>query len=83
MSECKSAVEFSEKTNSAARQNMSISIKWKGQTSNLDFKTQSLEFGDEEWQNHVSLGEVLERISAASRVPIENIKLLHSGGKFG
>lgn len=61
---------------------MSVFIKWKGQTSSVDFKTQSLEFGDDEWQNHVSLGELLERISAASRVPVENMKLLHSGGKF-
>ncbi len=60
---------------------MSITLKWKSQIATVDFKVEAAKYGDKDWPFHVTLLDLLKRISDSSKVPIENMKLLHSGGK--
>ena len=60
---------------------MSLSISWKGRKQVVYFDQEYQAYKDE-WPHHVLLKDLLQRISKASSVPLENIKLLYGGGMY-
>ncbi|TPX71454.1 hypothetical protein SpCBS45565_g01186 [Spizellomyces sp. 'palustris'] len=61
---------------------MSVIVNWKGKRFDVPFREEAAKAAREgyDWTRRVTLGDLLEKCSRASRVPKENIKLLHSGG---
>ncbi|KNC95930.1 hypothetical protein, variant [Spizellomyces punctatus DAOM BR117] len=60
---------------------MSVTVNWKGKRFDVPFREEAADAAREgyDWTRRVTLGDLLEKCSRASRVPRENIKLLHSG----
>ncbi|KAI8812979.1 hypothetical protein BJ742DRAFT_790665 [Cladochytrium replicatum] len=56
---------------------MSITVNSRGRRLELSF-AQELRMYGEKWPEHVTLGNLLERCSNASQIPVNRIKLLHS-----
>ncbi|KAI8813843.1 hypothetical protein BJ742DRAFT_787664 [Cladochytrium replicatum] len=56
---------------------MSITVNSRGRRLELSFAQEQRMYG-ENWPEHVTLGNLLERCSNASQIPVNRIKLLHS-----
>ena len=60
---------------------MSLFISWKSQVFNVQF-LEELQQYDSQWTNQVTLRRLIEKCSLQTGIPVENIKLLCSGGEF-
>ena len=58
---------------------MSLVIGWKGKKQTIHFDHEFERYADD-WINYVSLQDVLTKLTGASGVPQERIKLLFNGG---
>ncbi|KAJ3007099.1 hypothetical protein HKX48_009313 [Thoreauomyces humboldtii] len=65
---------------------MSVVVSWKGNSFDVPFNEDvrsAARDGDRErdaWAKRATLGDLVQKCSVGSRVPKENIKLLHAGG---
>lgn len=53
-----------------------LQVQWKSKKFGVDFR----HLGPR-WAEHVTLGELMQQCSEETGVPVERLRLLHSGGK--
>jgi hypothetical protein len=58
-----------------------LKITWKGKLQKVDFAAEYERY-QEQWTECVTLEDLVVRLSKITKVPIDRIKLLHSGGMF-